>query len=127
MIMNQSEVRYRVIATLLQADGPLTLTELAARCEMAQEKIRRALKRLVGEHLVVEGQLLPEETAPQYRWAARWVRETEVRSLSSRRKLRAIVGSSAVAEGERIDADSDSTLAFHNYIIHHFLLILCQK
>ncbi len=118
--MNQSEVRYRVIATLLQADGPLTLMELATRCGMAQEEIRPTLRGLVGEDLVVEGQLLPEKAALQYRWATRWRREAEARTLSSRRKLRAIVRSPAVLQEEGIDVESQAALAFHDHVIHAY-------
>lgn len=118
--MNQSEVRYRVIATLLQADGPLTLMELVDRCEMAEEEIRPVLRELVGENLVVEGQLLPDEAAPHYRWAARWAREAEAQTLSSRRKLQAIVRSSAVAQEDEIDVDIESALAFHDYVINAY-------
>lgn len=118
--MNQGEVRYQVIAALLQADGPLTFPELVAQCEMAEEVIRPVLEELVGEHLVVEGRLLPGETAPHYRWAARWTREAEARTLNSRRKLQAIVGSSAVAQEDEIDVGSESTLAFHDHIINAY-------
>jgi predicted RNA-binding protein len=87
---------------------------------MAEEEIRPALRGLVGENLVVEGQLLPEKAAPQYRWAARWVREAEARSLNSRRKLLAIVRSPAVAQEAEIDFDSEPALAFHDYVINAY-------
>jgi len=118
--MNESEVRYRVIAALLQAEGPLTLADLAAQCEIAGGEIRPVLGKLVTENRVVEGQLLPDGPAPQYRWAARWAREAERRTRGSKKELQAIVRSSTMAYEQRIDIDSEPVLAFYNYVIHEY-------
>jgi predicted RNA-binding protein len=94
--------------------------ELVDRCGMPEEEVRPVLRALVDEDLVVEGQLLPDETAPQYRWAARWAREAEVRTSRSRRKLQAIVRPSAAAQEEEIDVESEPALAFHDHVINAY-------
>ena len=62
--MNPNEVRYQLISTLLQADGPLTLRELVDRCGMEEGEILPVLKDLVDQHLMVEGELLPDKPMP---------------------------------------------------------------
>lgn len=59
--MDPNEVRYQVISTLLQADGPLTFTEIAGQCEIAEKDILPILSALVNENLIVEGEMLPAE------------------------------------------------------------------
>jgi hypothetical protein len=118
--MNANEVRYRVVAALLQADGPLTFQELVSQCAIAESEIRPALRQLVGEALVVEGRLLPGGSAPQYRWAARWDREAGKRVLSSRSKLQAIVRSFAAAQEEGLDIDGEPVRAFCDYVINEY-------
>ena len=118
--MNQNEVRYQVISTLLQASGPLTFTELVVQCGMAEEQIQLVLRELVSENLVVEGALLPDKPAPQYRWTTRWAREAERRTTSSKQRLQAVVRPTVTAQEGRLDIDSQSVLAFYNYIISEY-------
>ena len=75
--MNRSEVRYRITATLLQADGPLTLTELVAGCGIEESALVPVLRELIGAGQVLEGTLVPDRPGErvrsiQYAWAARW-------------------------------------------------------
>lgn len=118
--MNQTEVRYRVVAALLQAEGPLTLRELGVRCETPENEVGITLGELISDQLVIEGSLLPETAATQYRWATRWRREAEARSTDSQRKLQSAVGSATAAQGATVDVDDESALAFHHHVIHEY-------
>ncbi len=62
--MEPTEVRYRLISALLQADGPLTFAELLAQCGIAEKEVIPVLKDLVNKSLVVEGGLIPGKPAP---------------------------------------------------------------
>ena len=118
--MNPNEVRYLVISTLLQTNGPLTLTELMGQCGVAEKEILAVLKELVSKNLVIEGELLPDKQVPQYCWEARWTREVERRAASSRQKLQAIVKPTEVVQERKLDINSESVLAFYNYIINEY-------
>lgn len=118
--MNQNEVRYQVISTLLQAGVPLTFTELVIQCGIAEKEILPVLKELVNRNLVVEGELLPDKPVPQYCWGARWGREVQHRVVGLKQKLQAIVGPTEIVQEHRLDIDSEPVLAFYNYIIDEY-------
>lgn len=109
-----------MIAELLQADGPLGLGELAARCEMAREHVSAVLAGLVEAGQVVEGQLLPGGPAKQYRWAARWAAEAGRRVAASRQELAAAVPAFEVLPEEKLAIDSAPVKAFHEYVVRQY-------
>jgi hypothetical protein len=118
--MNKSEVRHQVVSALLQADGPLTLSELLARCGLEEKDTLHVLEELTNKNLVVQGELVADKPAPQYRWRTRWEMQAQRRVVSSRQKLQDIVSPIALVEDHRLDIDSESVLAFHNYIINEY-------
>ena len=118
--MNNSEVRYQVVSALLQADGPLTLGELLARCGLGERDALHVLGELISQNLVVQGELAADKPAPQYRWRTRWETQAQRRVVSSRQKLQDIVSPIAAVEDTRPNIDSESVLAFHNYIINEY-------
>ena len=126
--MNPNEVRYLVISTLLQTNGPLTLTELMGQCGVAEKEILAVLKELVSKNLVIEGELLPftsfegrpDKPALQYCWKARWTKEAERRAARSKQKLQAIVKPTGIVQEDRLDIDSEPVLAFYNYVINEY-------
>ena len=69
--VNRNEMRYRLDSTFRQAHAPLALGELAFRSRIGGKKRRSALKGVVAEGLVVEGDLVADRPGPHYRWAAR--------------------------------------------------------
>ena len=118
--MNQNEIRYRVISTLLQASGPMTFVELVEQCGIAEEEITPVLKELVNKSLVVEGALIPDKPPPQYCWGARWEREAERRAATSKQELQSIISLTEVVPERELDIDSEPVLAFYNYIINEY-------
>ena len=118
--MNPDKVRYRVVSTLLQAGGPLTFDELVVHCEVGEKEILPVLRELINKNLVVEGELLPGKSGPQYCWAARWKQEAERRAARSRQKLQAIVKPTEIVQERKLDVDSEPVLAFYNYIINEY-------
>lgn len=118
--MNPSEVRYQLISTFLQADGPLTFGELVDRCGMEEWEILPILKELVNQHLVVEGELLPDKPVPQYGWGARWEGEAQRRAASSKQRLQDIIRPTEIVQEHRLDIDSQPALEFHNHVIHEY-------
>jgi hypothetical protein len=118
--MNKNEVRYQLISTLLQAGGPLTLTELLVRSGLEEEEISPVLKELVNKNLVVEGELIIDNPAPQYCWRTRWDREAQRRVVSSKQRLQAVVGSTEVMIEHRLDIDSEPVLAFYRHIVDEY-------
>jgi len=118
--MNQSEVRYHIISTLLKANEPITFTELVHQCGIAKKEITPVLKELVNKNLVVEGSLIPDKPSPQYCWGARWEKEAERRAVSSRQKLRTIVSPTEIVPERKLDIDSEPVLAFYNYVINEY-------
>lgn len=118
--MESKEIRYQLISTLLQAGEPLTLTELVAQCGLAEKEIRPILRELVNTSLVVEGELLPDKPAPQYRWGARWAQEAERRAASSKQKLKATVKPAEIVKERALDIDSEAVLKFYDYIINEY-------
>jgi hypothetical protein len=118
--MDRSESRYWVISALLQASEPLNLNEVAIRCGMAEKEALPVLRELVGEELVVEGQLVPGKSGPQYCWGAHWERWTQRRVASSKRKLQTIVGQAETIRQEKLDINDEPVLAFYDYIINEY-------
>ncbi len=74
-----------MIAVLLQAAGPLGVDDVVAECGFAKKRVRAVLGELVRAGQVVEGRLLPDGPARQYRWAARWVKEAGRPAKDARR------------------------------------------
>jgi len=118
--VNRNEIRYKLISTLLQADGPLTFIELVIGSKIAEEEALPVLKDMVSGHLVVEGELLTDRPAPQYCWAARWEKEVKRRATGSKLKLRTIVNRASMTREERLDIDSEPVLAFNDYVINEY-------
>lgn len=118
--MNQSEVRYQVISALLQADGPLTLSELVEQCGYPEEMVSGIILELAAEDLIVQGELLPDRPGVHHCWGARWATEAQRRAASERERLRAVVGPPEVASGYKLQIDDGAVLAFHNYIVNDY-------
>jgi len=118
--VNRNEQRHRVIVTLLQADGPLGLEEIAARAELPARPVAAVLAELLAAGQVVEGRLLPDGPPKQYRWAARWTAEAGRRAATSRRELAAAVPSFEVLPEEKLAIDSAPVVAFHDYVIRQY-------
>ena len=118
--MNANEARHRVISVLLQASEPLAVDELSAAGELSERQLRPALKALVGEALVVEGELVTGKAAPQYRWAARWRERTQRTAVDSRQKLAATMAPLAEAHGRGIDIEGAPATTFHEYIVNRY-------
>ena len=119
--MDRSEQRYRVTAALLQADRPLGPGEVAARCEMPVKHVTAVLAELVAAGQVVEGRLLGDGPARQYRWAARWAQEASRRAAGSREQLAAAVPTFEFLPEDKLAIDSAPVEAFHDYVIHRYV------
>ena len=118
--MERSEVRYYVTRALLQADGPLTLAELASESRVSASDLSPVLREMIRGKLVVEGELLPERPAPQYCWADRWETTVQQRDSSARRDLRTAVEPADRVPNFRLDVDSEASVAFHDHVIHEY-------
>ena len=118
--MNENEIRYRIAAALLQADGPLTGAQLVKQCGTAKKDALPVLKELVNSGQVVEGKLLPDRPAPQYCWAARWQKQTARNASSARQKLEAVIRPTEVLPEWQLGIDSEPVAAFHKYIINDY-------
>ena len=114
--MHASEIRHRLVGALLQADAPLALTELVAAAEVEQAGLHPVLQALVSEGLVVEGELTPGQSGPQYWWAAWWAQEAGRRAAGAERELRHIVD----ARPQELAIDSEAVLAFNEYVINEY-------
>lgn len=77
--MNRNEARSRLISALAEADGPLTIDDLAAHCAIAGDTALLVIGELVRENLVVEGKLRADGPGPHYGLGSRWIREAERR------------------------------------------------
>jgi len=118
--VNRNEVRHRVIATLLKADGPLARDELLALCELPESDVQPVLAELVGSGQVVEGLLVPGRAAPQYRWAARWAERTRREAADSRKRLSWAVDPGEILPERKLEIDSPHVWAFHRYVIDEY-------
>ena len=131
--MNRREIRHRLTAALLQADGPLALADLAERAEMTRTQTAAALRELVRDGQVVEVDLLGGEPGPQYRWAARWADQSRKVAQASREQLRQIVPSEEILPAKLLTIACPPVETFCRYIIDEYtppkdkrLLVLLQ-
>ena len=118
--MKANEVRYRLIATLLQADGPMPLAELAGRAEVPKTRVRAVLKTLVGEGAAVEGELVPGMATPQVCWGARWAARVEREARTSKQKLEAVVAPAERAGQRHLAIDSQPMLDFNDFVTRRY-------
>ena len=118
--MDPKEVRYMIISNLLQAGEPVTLNELLDESGITAEEASPILKELVNKNLVVEGELIPGKPMPQYCWEARWTKEAERRTTESKQKLKSIIEPAEKVRERELDIDSESVLAFYNYVINEY-------
>ena len=120
--MDRNELRYRIISTLLQADGPLTLPALEAACQSESDAPDEAtlvdvLKELVDNAQVVQGGLLPNHAVPQYAWRARWESEAQSRASGVQQDLRHALDRAPEVPPVELDVDSQPSLAFYRYVL----------
>jgi len=119
--MKRSEQRHRVVSALLQADGPLTLEELAAACGSEQRDLAAVLKELVDQRQVAQGRLVGDKPPPQYRWAARWDEEVRQREARAQRTLKRLVAQGQTASPDHPPAiDSKPVLTFYEFVLDQY-------
>jgi len=118
--MNRNEIRHELIAALLQADGPVAVADLFARCGVTKRSAGAVLTELVEGGQVVRGRLVDGSAEEMVRWAARWEEETKGRSAESLRTLRDIVDPADVVPASKLAIDSPAVLSFHDYIINTY-------
>jgi hypothetical protein len=121
-LVNHNELRYRVISTLLQADRPLTLPQIAAGCGPEASSAPDATLLAVLEELsenaqVVQGTLLPDLPAPQFAWRTRWELEAQSRASLVRQELRSSLETVERVPPAALAVDSRPSVAFHRYLI----------
>ncbi len=118
--MNPNEIRYRLIAALLQAEGPLTAGELAKAGNVPKSKLGPVLRKLVAEGAVVEGALVAGKPTPQYCWGARWAAKVEREAKTKQQQLGAVVAP-AEREGPRhLPIDSQAMLDFNRFVTRDY-------
>jgi len=98
----------------------VSFDELAQQCGVPEKAVRSALKQLVNENVVVEGELVPSKPAPQYCWAERWARKVGRDATSSLQKLRAVVAPAEREGKRRLAIDSKPMLDFNDFIINEY-------
>lgn len=118
----QAFVRYSLIAALLQADEPLTLSELEASCRVENGSldsnlVRTVLKDLVDAAQVVEGELLPDRAILQYAWRARWESTERSRTGVVRQDLRSALETTNRVPPAELSATSPPSTAFYDYVV----------
>ena len=118
--MNRNEIRYRIISTLLQADGPQTLAELVEGAGVAEADLLPVLRDLINQTLVVEGELVPDRPAPQYCWGARWEAAAQRRAAAVQQEIRTAVGPAEKVPEFKLDVESGPARAFHEHVIHEY-------
>ena len=118
--MKESELRYEIISSLLQADSPLGLSELAARHGSTERDMLPILRGLVNENLVVEGRLLPDTTNPQYFWRTRWASELRRHVTNMKQKLLSAVDPTGIRDKQSVDINSKPVQAFNDFIINEY-------
>ncbi len=118
--MKESEVRYRLVSALLQAEGPLTRGELLADVNLSAKQAWPVLATLIDGGLVVEGEFIPDKPAPQYGWAARWARDTHREAARIRQELEARVGGPGPRDDGAPAIGSAPALAFCDYIFSEY-------
>jgi hypothetical protein len=120
--VNRNELRYRIISALLQADGPLTLPELASACRSETDtpdeaSLVAALKELIDSAQVVEGALLPNRKSPQYAWRARWENKAQSRASDVQQNLCHALDRVARVSPADLSVESPPSTAFHQYVL----------
>jgi hypothetical protein len=120
--MDRNEVRYRIISALLQADAPLTLTELEAACRsgsgtLDQAALSDVLKELVEQAQVVQGTLLPHRAAPQFAWRSRWESRARSRASGLQQELSDALGGTSPVAPDALDVESQPSTAFCRYVL----------
>ena len=120
--MGYDELRYGAIATLLQADEPLTLSELEAACRAVDGSsdtslLQAVLKDLVDASQVIEGDLLPGQAALQYAWRARWESRARERASDLQQDLRAALEITERVPPEELNVESRPATAFYSYVV----------
>ena len=116
----QHEARYQVVAALLQADGPLTLADVARQSQLTEATAAEALADLAAEKLVVQGRLSHGAAEMQYRWAARWEAESGRKAAAAKERLQAITSPARKLSARQLGLESRTIRGFHNYIIHDY-------
>ena len=114
--MSSNELRYRLISFFLQAAGPVPLSDIEQAVEAEEGDLSRSLEALVGEGLVVEGELLPSEPSPQYCWSAYWAGKTVKQARSARQELQAVIDELP----KELGIDSEAVLAFHHFVTEDY-------
>ncbi len=114
--MNEREIRHQLISTLLQAEEPLPLAEVAARAGLPEKHVEALLHDLADEGLVAAGRLAADRPGPQYRWAARWEEVAKRRTSEQRRALEERVKAPAARREQDPGIDSEAALAFYEYV-----------
>jgi len=112
--VKRNEARSRLISALADADGPLTIDELAAECAIARDATLLLIGELVRENMVVEGELRADRPGPHYGLGSRWIREAERRSAGDR------IPSQRTSTRPRASIESEPVIAFHNYLISEY-------
>jgi hypothetical protein len=120
--MDRNQLRYQIISALLQADRPLTLSELEAACRSETDApnrtlLRKVLAELVAHAQVVRGALVPGQAAPQYAWRARWESEAQSRAGDVQQDLRHVLDTVEHVPPEKLAADSLPSVAFYRYVL----------
>jgi hypothetical protein len=118
--VNRGEVRYRTVSALTQVGKPLTLSELVEVSGVTVSDLVPVLKEMVGEQLVVEGELVPDKPAPQYCWAARWDETAQRRTTSTQRALRKAMSLVERVPGQGLDVQSAPSTTFYDHVINEY-------
>jgi hypothetical protein len=118
--MNRNEVRYRIISTLLQAGGPLTLSALVEGSGVPEAELLPVLRDLVNQTLVVEGELVPDQPTPQYCWGARWEAAAQRRAAAVQQEIRTAVEPTQRVSESKLDIDGEPARAFYNHVINEY-------
>ncbi|MBT3344170.1 MAG: DUF5591 domain-containing protein [Gemmatimonadetes bacterium] len=113
--MPNAEDRHLLTTTLLQADAPLSAKELARECGLSAAATRAALEDLVGEGLVVGGELVPG-AGQSFGWAARWRDEADRRARGPRQEFLERMKALEADIGDDFELTGTATAAFHDYI-----------
>jgi hypothetical protein len=78
------------------------------------------LSDLVKEGQVLQGDLLPGNSAVQYAWAARWEREAQLRTSHAQQSLRSALDAVERIPNHELDVESEPSRAFSNYVLREY-------
>jgi hypothetical protein len=120
--MDRNELRYRIISTLLQADGPLARSELAQACcadwsVLDETTFAAMLQELIDSAQVIEGALLPGCDPPHYAWRTRWESKAEGRASDVQQDLLYALNAAEHVAAGQLDVDSPPAVAFCRYVL----------